>query len=63
MSTVLMPVVWEMIGPMVEPQAPDWLMMKSWRGILAFEAISLMIAELVESVAYRWFAFILSTIP
>lgn len=54
MSIVLMPALAEIIGPIVDPHPPSYFTMKSDKGTGGFAvlAITLKMAELVESVAY-----------
>jgi hypothetical protein len=52
MSTVLIPVFADIIGPMVLPQGESFLTMNSWRGTPASFAIALRMEVPMESVVY-----------
>ena len=53
-SITLIPALAAIMGPMVEPQRPSYLITKSWIGTggSALAAITLKIAALTESVMY-----------
>jgi len=51
-SIVLIPAFEAIIGPIVLPQSPSCLIMKSWMGTLHLRANSLRRAELQVSVIY-----------
>lgn len=64
-SIVLIPILEEIIGPIVDPHNPSYFIINSYNGTGgdAFAAISFKIAALTLSVVYFWLQLIFNTIP
>ena len=57
-STVRIPNLDDRIGPMVDPHGESLLTTRAWRGMSHCFAISFMTLDVIDVVAYRWFALI-----